>query len=96
MCNCKQKPVPQTEFAPIQVQQVSTQIEPVTYTREEMNRALNYVNGIDQSPQERSWLYNFHNQHHNEQLASSCHQCYDRVRARIFDMENKLRQIEAQ
>ena len=95
MCNCKQKPVPKTTFAPIQVQQVSTP-EPVNYTREELNRALNYVNGIDQSPQERSWLYNFHNRHHNEQVIPSCHQCYDRVRARIIDMDTKLRQIEAQ
>ena len=95
MCNCKQKPVPKTTFAPIQVQQVSTP-EPVNYTREELNRALNYVNGIDQSPQERSWLYNFHNKHHNEQVIPSCHQCYDRVRARIIDMDTKLRQIEAQ
>ena len=95
MCNCKQKPVPKTTFAPIQVQQVAT-VETVNYTREELNRALNYVNGIDQSPQERSWLYNFHNRHHNEQVIPSCHQCYDRVRARIIDMDTKLRQIEAQ
>jgi hypothetical protein len=94
-CGCKSKPVPQTNFAPIQVQQVPT-VETVNYTREELNRALNYINGGDQSPTERTWLYNFHNQHNNEQLIPSCHQCYPRVQARIIDMDTKLRQIEAQ
>ena len=96
MCNCKSKPVPKTTFAPIQVQQVQATVEPVKFTRDEINRAMNYVNGVDQSPTERSWLYNFHNQHHNEQVIPSCSQCYERVRDRIIDMDTKLRQQEIQ
>ena len=71
-CNCKQK---QQHSRPQIIQEGNVNVisEPAKppFTREEINRALNYVRGVTNSPEERKWTINFHNSHFSEQLIPS-------------------------
>lgn len=90
-CNCKNK---QTQSKPqiIREGQVNVISEPKEppYTREEINRALNYVRGVTNSPDERKWTINFHNSHFSEQLIPSCSTCWERVKSRMEHFNQTL------
>lgn len=89
-CGCKQKPEPvRRQMSPVQIIEPS-ETEIPNYTEEELVRALNYLDGITFQPQERSWVFQFHNKHFREQLAPNCSQCIPRVKGRIVEMVHKL------
>lgn len=56
------------------------------FTRQEVQRALDYLNGITSSFEEKIYLYEFHNKYHREQLLPSCAVCLPRIQSRINDM----------
>ena len=60
------------------------------FTREEVNRAIEYLNGITNSFEEKIYLYDFHNKYHREQLQPSCAVCLPRIQSRINDMKSIL------
>jgi len=60
------------------------------YTRQELNRALEYLAGITSSYEEKIYLYDFHNKYHREQLQPSCAICLPRIQSRINDMKKIL------
>lgn len=60
------------------------------YTRQELNRAIEYLNGITNSYEEKIYLYDFHNKYHREQLQPSCAICLPRIQSRINDMKKIL------
>jgi len=60
------------------------------YTRQELNRAIEYLNGITNSYEEKIYLYDFHNKYHREQLQPSCAICLPRIQSRINDMKTIL------
>lgn len=60
------------------------------FSREEVNRALNFLNGITNSYEEKVFLYQFHNTYHREQLQPSCAVCIPRIQSRINDMKTIL------
>ena len=60
------------------------------YTRQELNRALDYLNGLTNSYQEKIYLYEFHNKYHRETLQPSCSVCLPRIQDRINTMKNIL------
>lgn len=90
-CGCKQKPE-QPKPQVVNLNGVTEIMDPQKppYSREEVNRALNYVNGITNSPEERKWTINFHNEHSQEKLVPTCSTCWDRVKARVDNMNQKL------
>ena len=60
------------------------------YTRQELNRALDYLAGITNSYEEKIYLYEFHNKYHREELKPSCAVCLPRIQSRINDMKTIL------
>ena len=60
------------------------------YTREELNRALDYLAGLTNSYEEKAYLYEFHNKYHRETLQPSCAVCIPRIQDRINTMKNIL------
>ena len=60
------------------------------YTRQELNRALDYLAGITNSYQEKIYLYEFHNKYHRETLQPSCSVCLPRITDRINQMRKIL------
>lgn len=91
-CNCKSNQQVQRKPQIITVNDVTEIVEPAKppYTREELNRALNYVRGITNSPDERKYTIQFHNQHFSEQLVPSCSTCWERVKSRMEHFNQKL------
>ena len=89
-CNCKQK----QSSRPVIIQEgnvnVISQPSKPNYTREEINRAINYVRGITNSAEERKWTMNFHNQHFSDKQIPTCSSCWERVKTRMEHLEQKL------
>ena len=57
------------------------------FTRQEVQRAQDYLNGITNSYEEKIKLYEFHNRFFREQLQPSCSVCLPRIQSRINDMK---------
>jgi hypothetical protein len=64
------------------------------FTKEEVERAMDYLNGITSSYEEKIYLYQFHNKYHREQLQPSCAVCLPRIQARINDMLAIIKKYE--
>jgi hypothetical protein len=64
--------------------------EPIPFTRQEVQRALDYLAGITSSYDEKLYLYDFHNKYHREQLQPSCAVCLPRIQTRINEMAKIL------
>jgi hypothetical protein len=64
------------------------------FTKEEVERAMDYLNGITSSYEEKIYLYQFHNKYHREQLQPSCSVCLPRIQARINDMLAIIKKYE--
>ena len=64
------------------------------FTRKEIERAIDYLNGITSSYEEKIYLYEFHNKYHREQLQPSCSVCLPRIQARINDMLSIIKKYE--
>ncbi len=103
-CNCKNNNRRQTKTIVIN-NEVIIQPEPMTlesmigdeqppYTRDQINRALDYLAGITNSYEEKIHLYEFHNKYHREQLKPSCAVCLPRIQSRINDMKKILDNYE--
>lgn len=103
-CNCKGGARPQQETKVIN-KVIHITPEPITleamigqetppFKRDEVNRALDYINGITSSYEEKTYLYDFHNRFHRETLQPSCSVCLPRIQARINDMSKILDQFE--
>jgi hypothetical protein len=56
------------------------------FTRQEVQRAQDYINGITNSYEEKAYLYEFHNKYHRETLQPSCAVCIPRIQDRINQM----------
>jgi|SanBayMetagenome_1026888.scaffolds.fasta_scaffold37467_3 hypothetical protein len=56
------------------------------FTRQEVQRAQDYLNGITNSYEEKTYLYEFHNKYHRETLQPSCAVCLPRIQDRINQM----------
>jgi hypothetical protein len=56
------------------------------FTRQEVQRAQDFLNGITNSYQEKIYLYEFHNKYHRETLQPSCSVCLPRITDRINQM----------
>jgi hypothetical protein len=95
-CNCKGNKR-QTKTVVVN-NEVHIQTEPMTlesligdqqppFTRQEVQRALDYLAGITSSYDEKLYLYDFHNKYHREQLQPSCAVCLPRIQSRINDMK---------
>lgn len=100
MCNCKNNNKRQTKTVVVNNETI-IQSEPMTlesmigdeqppYTREELNRALDYLAGITNSYKEKIYLYEFHNKYHRETLQPSCSVCLPRITDRINQMRKIL------
>jgi hypothetical protein len=57
------------------------------FTRQEVQRAQDFLNGITNSYEEKIYLYEFHNRFHRETLQPSCAVCLPRIQSRINDMK---------
>jgi hypothetical protein len=94
-CNCKSK---QVQSKPQIIREgditVISQPSKPNYSREEINRAINYVRGVTNAPEERRWTVNFHNSHFSEQLIPSCASCWERVKSRMEHLNQKLTEYE--
>lgn len=88
-CNCKSGQQQQRPKVIIDNGEIKNPSKP-NYSREEIQRAINYIRGITNSPQERKWVIQFHNQHFSEQLIPSCSTCWERVNTRIEHLNQKL------
>jgi len=98
-CNCKgNKPTTKTKIVN---NETIIQAEPMTlesmigeekppFTRQEVNRALDYLAGLTNSHEEKIYLYEFHNKYHREELKPSCSVCLPRIQSRINDMKTIL------
>jgi ATP-dependent 26S proteasome regulatory subunit len=64
------------------------------FTRQEVQRAIDYINGITTSYNEKLYVYEFHNKYHREQLKPSCSVCLPRIQARMNDMMTILKKYE--
>jgi ATP-dependent 26S proteasome regulatory subunit len=64
------------------------------FTKEEVERAMDYLNGITSSYNEKLYVYEFHNKYHREQLKPSCSVCLPRIQARMNDMMTILKKYE--
>jgi hypothetical protein len=60
------------------------------FTRQEVQRAQDFLNGITNSYQEKIYLYEFHNKYHRETLQPSCSVCLPRITDRINQMAKIL------
>lgn len=99
-CNCKNNNKRQTKTVVVNNETI-IETEPMTlesligdelppFTRDEVNRALDYLAGITSSYEEKTYLYDFHNKYHREQLQPSCAVCLPRIQSRINDMKKIL------
>lgn len=77
------------ESEPLTLQSMIGEDKP-PFSRQEVERALNYLNGITNSYEDKIFLYEFHNTYHREQLQPSCAVCLPRIQARINDMKTIL------
>lgn len=95
-CSCKGGARPQQKSKVIN-NEIHITPEPLTlesmigdeippYTRQEVQRALDYLNGITNSYNEKNYLYEFHNKYHRETLQPSCSVCIPRIQERIKTM----------
>jgi len=98
-CNCKQNR-PQTKTKVINNETI-IEPEPMTlealigdsqppFTRQEVQRAQDYLNGLTNSYEEKIYLYEFHNKYHRETLQPSCSVCLPRITDRINQMAKIL------
>ena len=100
MCSCKNNNKRQTKTIIVNNQTIiqpeemdlQTMIGEQTppFTRNEVNRALNYLAGITNSYEEKINLYDFHNRFFREQLKPSCSVCLPRIQERINTMKTIL------
>ena len=99
-CGCKNNNKRQTKTVVVNNETI-IQTEPMTlqtligdstppFTREELNRALDYLAGLTNSYDEKLYLYEFHNKYHREQLQPSCAVCLPRIQDRINTMKTIL------
>jgi hypothetical protein len=100
MCNCKNNNKRQTKTIVVNNETIITP-EPMTletligdsqppFTRQEVQRAQDYLNGLTSSYQEKIYLYEFHNKYHRETLQPSCSVCLPRITDRINQMAKIL------
>jgi hypothetical protein len=98
-CGCKQN-TRQTKTKVINNETI-IEVEPITletligddkppFTRQEVQRAQDYLNGITNSYEEKLYLYEFHNKYHRETLQPSCAVCLPRITDRINQMAKIL------
>jgi ATP-dependent 26S proteasome regulatory subunit len=64
------------------------------FTIQEVQRAIDYINGITTSYDEKLYVYEFHNKYHREQLKPSCSVCLPRIQSRMNDMLTILKKYE--
>jgi hypothetical protein len=64
------------------------------FTIQEVQRAINFINGLTTSYEEKLYVYEFHNKYHREQLKPSCSVCLPRIQARMNDMMTILKKYE--
>ena len=95
MCNCKNNNRPQTKTKVVNnetIIQEEITLETLIgdgvppFTRQEVQRAQDYINGITNSYEEKAYLYEFHNKYHRETLQPSCAVCIPRIQDRINQM----------
>jgi hypothetical protein len=94
-CNCKSG---QSQSKPQIIREgnvnVISQPSKPNYTRDEINRAINYVRGVSNSPTDRKWTMDFHNSHFSEKLIPNCSTCWERVKTRMEHLNQKLTEYE--
>lgn len=102
-CNCKgNRPSTKTKIVDnstiIEPEKLTLQNmigdEKPPFTRSEVQRAIDFLNGITSSYEEKIYLYEFHNKYHREELKPSCSVCLPRIQARINDMKKILDDYE--
>ena len=102
-CNCKgNRPSTKTKIVDnttiIEPEKLTLQNmigdEKPPFTRSEVERAIDFLNGITSSYEEKIYLYEFHNKYHREELKPSCAVCLPRIQARINDMKKILDDYE--
>jgi hypothetical protein len=95
MCNCKKnnrqtKTIVVNNETIIQEEKMDLQTligdDVIPFTRQEVQRAQDYLNGITNSYEEKIKLYEFHNRFFREQLKPSCSVCLPRITDRINQM----------
>lgn len=91
---CKSKREPVKTIMVNKVVEIIPEKVKLEYTREEINRAMDYLNGITNTYEEKLFLYEFHNKHNNEQLKPSCSVCLPRLQTRIINMKKILDEYE--
>jgi hypothetical protein len=65
------------------------------FSRQDVQRAIDFLNGITSSFEEKIYLYEFHNKYHREQLKPSCSVCLPRIQTRVFEMSKILDKWES-
>jgi hypothetical protein len=99
MCNCKKnnrqtKTIVVNNETIIQEEKMDLQTligdDVIPFTRQEVQRAQDFLNGITNSYQEKIYLYEFHNKYHRETLQPSCSVCLPRITDRINQMAKIL------
>ena len=99
-CNCKNNNKRQTKTIVVNNETIIVE-EPMTlesligdgtppFTRQEVQRAQDFLNGITSSYEEKAYVYEFHNKYHREQLQPSCAVCLPRIQTRINEMAKIL------
>jgi hypothetical protein len=96
-CGCKQKQKVEPRPQVIQNDDGSVTINNPTkpnYTREEINRCMDYFISRNQTLTEKKWVVNFHNSQFPEQLSINCAECWIRLKNRIEHLDRKLKTYE--
>jgi hypothetical protein len=94
-CNCKSQ---QVQSRPQIIREgtvnIVSQPSKPNYTREQIDRALNYVREITNSPMERKWTMDFHNSQFSDHQVPNCVNCWERVKTRMEHLNEKLTEYE--
>jgi hypothetical protein len=75
---------------PITLQSIVEEPKQLNFTRAELRRAIDFLEGRTSGHEEKAYLYEFHNKHHREQLKPSCAMCLPRIQTRLYEMKKIL------
>jgi|APGre2960657373_1045057.scaffolds.fasta_scaffold128346_2 hypothetical protein len=92
MCNCKQKPAsPKIKYEPVGNINVISDPQSVTYTREEMDRALKFFITTKPHRDELEFVVDFHNKHMGEKFGYDVRgEAWIRIKKRFEHMNQQL------
>lgn len=95
-CNCKSQ-IKEEKPKIIQVNGQMEMLEKPTYSIDEVDRVIKWLDSTNKTPNETAWCLNFNFQHFGEQLSGYCDlPCQARIRTRMAHLREKHRKYYAE